>query len=504
MRARALLIALTLTSMGALPPRADAGETALTYQGALTSGGVGASGFYDMTFRLYSAASGGTLLGTVSTGVQVIGGVFSTELDFGADAWSNADRWLEITVDGVTLAPRQAVTRSPYAITTRGVHVNSAGQVGIGGTATTSNMLTIRDADANLLLLSQGNNFGPKITLRNTASSISTVHGNIIFDDGSQLAAIGYVKPFVGPDGLQFSGASDVHMKITESGFIGLGGELDPLAPLHVQRFSLSLGPAAVVNDDILVESDDAVLGLYSSPAGVRGSAIALGEINGGVLVDKWGIGRNTTGGGGALYVKYGSDPNYSNGSTMFAIETDGDAYFPTSGRLGVGTANPQAKLHVVGNALIDGSARVDILEIVGADLAEKFPTSEGGPIEPGTVLEIDPDHAGHLRVASTARSTLVAGVVSGAGGLSAGTIMGNLPGSEDHTPVALSGRVWVKCDASDATIRPGDMLTTSSTPGHAMRTPDPSGAQGAIIGKAMTPLARGERGLVLVLVNLQ
>ena len=46
-------------------------------------------------------------------------------------------------------------------------------------------------------------------------------------------------------------------------------------------------------------------------------------------------------------------------------------------------------------------------------------------------------------------------------------------------------------------------MLTTSATPGHAMKATDLGAAQGAIIGKAMTPLDDG-RGLVLVLVNLQ
>ncbi|MBZ0172213.1 MAG: hypothetical protein K8E66_07535, partial [Phycisphaerales bacterium] len=100
--------------------------------------------------------------------------------------------------------------------------------------------------------------------------------------------------------------------------------------------------------------------------------------------------------------------------------------------------------------------------------------------------------------------STLVAGVVSGANGLPAGTIMGNLPGSGDHATVALSGRVWVRCDAESRPIKPGDMLTTSSTPGHAMSVGEIDRAQGAIIGKAMTTLDLGERGLVLVLVNLQ
>ena len=68
---------------------------------------------------------------------------------------------------------------------------------------------------------------------------------------------------------------------------------------------------------------------------------------------------------------------------------------------------------------------------------------------------------------------------------------------------VALSGRVYVEADASAGAIEPGDLLTTSHKPGHAMKVTDHARAQGAIIGKAMSPLAEGT-GMVLVLVSLQ
>jgi hypothetical protein len=68
---------------------------------------------------------------------------------------------------------------------------------------------------------------------------------------------------------------------------------------------------------------------------------------------------------------------------------------------------------------------------------------------------------------------------------------------------VALSGRVYVLADASSDEITPGDLLTTSGTPGHAMKASDQTRAQGAILGKAMSGL-REAKGLVLVLVTLQ
>lgn len=150
-----------------------------------------------------------------------------------------------------------------------------------------------------------------------------------------------------------------------------------------------------------------------------------------------------------------------------------------------------------------DGRAKVGLLEISGADVAEKFLCGDEN-VEPGTVMEIDPEHPGQLRTAREAYSSRVAGVVSGAGDIPIGAVLGNLPGHENAPPIALSGRVWVRCDATQAAIAPGDMLTSSGTPGHAMKAADKARGYGAILGKSMSSLAQGERGLVLVLVNLQ
>jgi len=150
----------------------------------------------------------------------------------------------------------------------------------------------------------------------------------------------------------------------------------------------------------------------------------------------------------------------------------------------------------------VHGRLKTNILEVAGADLAEKFPSSD--EVQPGTVMEIDPDNAGKLPIARGAYNTRVAGVVSGAGDLQAGAVLGNYEGNEDGAAIALSGRVWVQCDAATCAIGIGDLLTTSEMPGHAMKASDREQSHGAVIGKAMTSLAQGERGLVLVLVNLQ
>jgi hypothetical protein len=155
-----------------------------------------------------------------------------------------------------------------------------------------------------------------------------------------------------------------------------------------------------------------------------------------------------------------------------------------------------------------DGRIITDVLEITGgSDLSEQFEINGSRvdmPPSPGMVVSIDPDNTGELIVSNTAYDYTVAGVVSGAGGVKPGMLMGqsSSPADGDY-PVALTGRVYCLVDASYGPVKPGDLLTTSDTPGHAMKVSDHGRAQGAIIGKAMSSLGSGT-GLVLVLISLQ
>ena len=168
-------------------------------------------------------------------------------------------------------------------------------------------------------------------------------------------------------------------------------------------------------------------------------------------------------------------------------------------GSVGIGNNNyPSVMLDV------DGTASVQVLEITGgADLAEPFPTSSGEKIPMGSVVVIDVNNPGQLKISDRAYDTRVAGVVSGANGIKPGLTLTQEGSFESGQNVALGGRVYVQADASYGTIQPGDLLTTSDTPGHAMKVTDYSKASGTVLGKAMTALESG-RGLVLVLVNLQ
>jgi hypothetical protein len=101
------------------------GQTSgFTYQGRLTDGGIPANGNYDLQFALFDAADGNNQIGQtkIVSSVPVSGGVFTVTLDFGASAFSGANRFLEISArpNGAgafaLLTPRQPITSTPYAV----------------------------------------------------------------------------------------------------------------------------------------------------------------------------------------------------------------------------------------------------------------------------------------------------------------------------------------------------------------------------------------------------
>ena len=172
----------------------------------------------------------------------------------------------------------------------------------------------------------------------------------------------------------------------------------------------------------------------------------------------------------------------------------------------GVGVAK---NICVGGNVKVEGFASVCKIEITGGcDFAENFDvnTTESSIIpEPGMLVSIDPNNPGKLMLCQEAYDKKLAGIISGANGVRPGMVMGQNDNDmvNGAFPVALTGRVYVKTDASFGAIQPGDMLTSSPVSGFAMKVTDREKSVGAVIGKAMTSLEEGQ-GFVLVLVNLQ
>ena len=149
------------------------------------------------------------------------------------------------------------------------------------------------------------------------------------------------------------------------------------------------------------------------------------------------------------------------------------------------------------GNVVLTG--QIEFLQ--AADCAEDFDISAESCAEPGTVMALD--DAGNLRESCQPYDKRVAGVISGAGFYKPGLVLDKQQSQSTRKAVALLGKVFCKVDAQFGPIAVGDLLTTSPTVGHAMRADDPFKAFGAVIGKALRPLAKGQ-GLIPILIALQ
>jgi hypothetical protein len=430
---------------------------------------------------------------------------------FGGDA-----RWLEVDVrPGAsagsynTLTPRQALTATPYAL----YALNAPG--GGGGLWTANgNDIYYRNGDGDVGTTSPNFNFHvhkqvaigsgqPAATmgLQWTQNGVPFIHDWLTFrvggsflrptgQDGTHVIRKSGEKLHFSVEETMNSGTLTPQLTLSENGRVGIG-TTSPAFPLHIQA-----AQPYIQYDDTGGGSSWAV-GLQSPSVGFNIQELGAGTrfvINQGGNV---GINRNSPTARLhvdsadeqlAQFTQLGTDPG------MVVTSINGSTIYPALQVNGFSSNAPAMR--------VVGTASVDVLEITGADLAEKFPVSE--EIKPGMVMEIDPDHAGKLRLSRGAYNRRVAGVASGAGDIPTGAILGNLPGHEAAPPVALSGRVWVYCDASETAVELGDLLTTSTTPGHAMAVRDFTRSPGATLGKAMTSLAKGETGLVLVLVNLQ
>jgi hypothetical protein len=197
-----------------------------------------------------------------------------------------------------------------------------------------------------------------------------------------------------------------------------------------------------------------------------------------------------------------------------------------STGNVGIGNGAPTSKLHVAGtttlggnttiggNAIVNGTTTINGSTTITGDItvngniAAKYQdvaewVDAAEPLEAGSLVVIDHAVTNRVTAATTSYATSVAGAVSPQPGL----ILGE--GGPGRVLVAQSGRVKVKADARFGAIKPGDLLVSSPTKGHVMRSkPVKVGGQqvhrpGTLVGKALEALPSGQ-GEILVLLTLQ
>ncbi len=452
------------------PARADNVGTAFTYQGSLSDGVSPATGLYDFLFYLCDAASGGSAFGPVAfNDHQVTSGVFTAELEFGGNVWAMSKlMWIEVHVrpgassGSFTVLPRQKVTPTPFAL-------------GLSLPRTQ----VVNDVGTILTLQNSGTGNGARFEGGTTGNLLS--YGVVGYSGSAASQAAGVLGIAGGASGLTIGAKGEALASPTGTGLVGVGTASGAYLEATNNNNS-SLGLMAV----------NSGLGsaIYAVGKGATRSAATIRAVNTDPTQGMAGYFTNNSGFATAHF------ENQAAGQVLW-LEQKGTGHFiqawtPTGG----------TKFWVD----VDGVTHTKVLEILGgADLSEKFDVhEESKDVEPGTVVSIDPSREGRLTVSRTPYDHRVAGIVSGAGGVKTGMLMGQEGSVADGAhPIALTGRVYCRTTAANGPIRPGDLLTTSSVPGHAMRVDDPSRAQGAILGKAMGSLESGE-GLVLVLVGLQ
>ena len=470
-----------------LEPEASATSTAFTYQGQLKKDGILAQGAYRLKFSLWDAAQNGNRMGASEIeSVTVNNGLFTVTLNaagqFGENAFSGDARWLEVRichwnpqiscdVGGTDLSPRQPLTGTPYALGLR-----------------------------------------PGTMIRGSAYQILKIQSNAA--TGNTPAAV-TGEMGVALDGVGVYGSSAA----AGTGSTGIGVWGRSWSPRGAGVKGTGLNGA----DGVWGSNATGVAGRFETDSTTTTPQVLLKENANDFARLSF---ANTATDKTWTIAGYPSATN-ANARLNLWYSPIGDVMSLTgSGRVGIGTSDPAAQLHVESSAsgglglfvkpgpggkaakfagnvqLTDASGAYLVMELgQGLDYAEAFDVTGLDRPTPGTVLVIDSEHPGQLAVSSSPYDSKVAGIVAGAGGTGSGVRLG--VGQYD-TDVALAGRVYCNVDAGTEAIQPGDLLTTSARPGYATKAIDYGRTAGAILGKAMEPLAKGQSGLILVLVTLQ
>ena len=522
----------TLGLAGAQTAETAAPPPVIRFGGVMTdAAGQPVTGLVSAIFALYAAPAGGVPLWVDIQAVQTdAAGRYVVLLGAATELWvdlftTGEALWLGVQPEGQAEQPRVRFISVPYALKasdadTLGGRPLSEFVLLSGENGDPADSLTSASSDD--LVSTSGDTF-PDLTVNGPAvfNGLSTFNSSSLFSGPAgflSLVGIGTAFPTAQLDiattvnqtwaaqiaNAGTTGAHGLYLNIGDSstgvpfrvdkggsalfqvsndGKVGIG-TTSPTAKLHVVGEVTVDGNVAAAN-----------LGVTGNLGVGTASPTATLDITTAVN-SSWAaqIFNDGTTGAHGLYL------NIGNGSTGVPLRVDkgGSALLQVSnnGNVGIGTVSPAAKLHVAGDVTVDGNIAAKYQDVAEWVEAVGTPT-------PGTVVVADPTGRNRVRVAEAEYDTTVLGAVS----FQPGVVLGE-PGP-NRVLVAQSGRVKVKVDARYGAIATGDLLSTSPTQGHAMRS-DPLHLgeislhrPGTVLGKALEPLDTG-RGEILVLLTLQ
>ena len=507
-----------------------------SYQGQLADGGAPANGYYDFEVTLWDAKTLGTQIAPcvdVGTGLinyYVQEGLFTFYLlcgDWNSDVFTGAPRWIQVRVSphgsgSYTTLDRQPISPTPYAWSLYpGATIDGTSSGGSFGdallnihndnTVSTWSAFHVDAASGSAVYAhtngtavygvgGAGNGVEGHST-NGAGGSFYSSQGNgirVMTNSSSHWVHAGYFSAYMG---------YGIYAKST--GNMAIRGEAGDVPGLWQPG-----GPVGVVGiGDRGVYGSGSYIGVYgvsNSDSGYGGYFSNTAEDGVALYAYGDGSGRNNaalratnweTSGGMAAYLTNDSDYhnthlyNYGTGGVLYLQNGGTDAAGTDGGDFITAVNAPESDSQF--RVLTSGEVRSDVgYYTPAADFAEMLPAVEG--LEPGDVLVIGVD--GKLQRSTEPYQGSVLGVYSTQPGFVGGQpVEGEVEGD---IPLAVVGVVPVKASAENGPIVPGDLLTTSSMPGYAMKA-DADPTVGTVIGKALEGLDE-DSGIISMLVMLQ
>lgn len=516
-----LLMLVSISTATAQMPRQ------ISYQGvAYNNLNKGYGGNHDVTFKFYNVATGGTAIYTeTQRNIAFNNGVFSasigsvatipTSLDF------NQALYLGITIDdGSEISPRTPFSAVPYAFFAQksdtAATAKKIGSYGVSSpTAPQANTLVPTGSDGKLPAsilpaASTGQLTAPVVITGNTndpvfraASQGVGPAGRFIAEQNSAgnlpqaLSVVSYVN------------AAALYVQHQSNGTAGFFINTDSAATrptVQITNYGKGQGLYLLQNNP---ESDMGLnINSYSAYSGLQVIQKGAAGTAGYFVIDSSTNGRASLYAEtqGTAYAVRAKIVNADNSSQAILAETNGTGeafranHTGSAGNIATfqSSGSNKARIDKTGKAYFNGGTQNS-----GADVAEAFSVEgEIATYSPGDVLVISTRTDRTVEQSSTPYSTLVAGVYA----TKPGVLLTERDADADLSdlaPMGVVGIIPTKVTTENGAIRRGDLLVTSSTPGHAMKGTERDRMLGAVIGKALQDFD-GKQGVINVLVNVK
>ena len=328
---------------------------------------------------------------------------------------------------------------------------------------------------------------------------------------------------------IKTSGKAEINGQLKTNGNTEINGQLSTFnvsssgnAGFFVSNNSSNSDPVILASSAVTNGFGSAIRGSIPSTTGTVADNIGvLGEITGsnpkgigvkGSAINATGVLGETETGSGVQGIAttgtgiYGSG-NGLNGTGGYFIGRNGAIPLNIFNQAGGDIALFKSSSASTNKARIDGTGKGFFnggTQTGGADVAEAFAV-EGNRhnYEPGDVLVISTKTDRTVAKSADAYSTLVAGVYATKPGVLLTERMGD-ESQNDLVPMGVVGVIPTKVCSEGGAIHRGDLLVTSSIPGHAMKGAKGKIDFGTVIGKALEDFVGGQSGIIKVLVNVK